>query len=238
MLTIKKKVDIRVVFKRTISLSFLSVFFIGLAYFVFSPVMIVAISSTGVATPTLTVSKEVNVSSPGVISMGPSIPGITGNTSSSLASGTATFTVQANSVAGFTMTLHASQANALASGAYNFTDYAPATPGTPDFSWQEPSDGSTAFAFSIGADTAAYANQKFRYATTTCNTGNLNSANNCFYGFDSTTPITVISTTQQTTGTGSNETVKFWAEFYNPSLSTSFPSGTYTATITATVSSN
>jgi len=238
MLTIKKRVDNKVILKRTISLSFLSLFFVGLAYFLFSPVMITAISSTGTATPTLTVSKEVNVSSPGTITMGPSIPGITGNTASSLASGTATFTVQANSVSGFTMTLAASQTNALASGSYVFSDYTPASAGVPDFAWQNPNAGSATFGFSFGADTAAYANQKFRYATTTCNTGSLNSASNCFYGFTGTTPITVIATTQQTTGLGSAETVKFWAEFYNPTLSTSFPSGTYTATITATVASN
>jgi len=132
----------------------------------------------------------------------------------------------------------ASQTNALYSGSNYFWDYAPATSGVPDYTLTNPTAGSSSFGFSIGADTATYANQKFRNSGSACNTGSNNSYANCIYGFTSTTPITVISTTTNTTGTGSAETVKFWAIFYNPSTTTSMPSGTYTATITATVSSN
>ena len=238
MFTIKKKVSHRAVFKKTLSVFLFSILSICMVYFVFSPSIIMALSSTGTAYPTLTVSKEVNVTSPGTIAMGPSIPGITGNTAASLASGTATFTVQANSDSGFTMTLHASQTNALATGSYYFSDYVPASAGVPDYTWQDPAAGSATFGFSIGADTATYADTKFKNSGSACNTGSSNSAENCFFGFNSTTPITVINTTAPTTGTGSDETVKFWAEFYNPTTSTSLPSGTYIATITATISSN
>lgn len=239
MITIKKKIDNKQVLKKTLSLSIISIFLIGLLYTAASPSIIMsATSSTGVANPTLTVSKEVNVSSPGTVNMGPSIPGITGNSASAPASGTAAFTVQANSTSGFTMTLHASQANALYSGSNYFDDYTPGTPGTPDYEFQNPSDGTAEFGFSIGADTASYADPKFKNSGSACNTGSLNDADNCIYGFNSTTPITVINTTTNTTGLGSEENVKFWAVFYNPSLSTSLPSGTYAATITATISSN
>jgi hypothetical protein len=238
MFIIKRSINHKTVLKKTLSVFLFSILSICMVYFVFSPSIIMALSSTGTAIPTLTVSKEVNVTSPGTVTMGPSIPGITGNTSASLASGTATFTVQANSDSGFTMTLHASQANALATGAYNFSDYVPASAGVPDFAWQDPDAGSATFGFSIGADTADYADTKFKYATTTCNTGSLNSASSCFYGFNSTTPITVITTTGPTTGAGSAETVKFWAEFYNPTTTAILRSGVYTATITATISSN
>jgi len=242
MLTIKK-IDNKIIIRRVVVVFLSSMLLLSLSYFLFSPVIIGAagVSSTGTATPTLTVTKEVNVSSPGVVALTPSIAGITGSPSGAPSSGTASFTVQTSSQSGFNMTLYAGANPALATGAYTFADYTNVAVASPDFTWQNPSSGTTSFGFSIGADTATNAVLKFRNSGASCGTGVVNSTTNCIFtlrGYTSGNPLPVISTSSQTSGAGSTEQVKFFASFYNPSLSTSIPADSYTATITATVASN
>ena len=242
MLTIKK-IDNKIIIRRVVVVFLSSMLLLSLSYFLFSPVIIGAagVSSTGTATPTLTVTKEVNVSSPGVVALTPSIAGITGSPSGAPSSGTASFTVQTSSQSGFNMTLYAGANPALATGAYNFADYTDAIVSTPDYTWTNPTSGTTSFGFSVQADTATHAAVKFRNNGAACQLGSTNSTTNCIYTFRGVlvgTPLTVVSTDNATTGTGSTEQVKFFASFYNPSLSTSIPADTYTATITATVASN
>ena len=107
--------------------------------------MIKASSASGTATPTLLVTGEINVTSPGIINLQNSIPGMTGNFGYP-ASGTAIFNVITSNSAGFAMTLSASSdTNVLASGSSYFSDYLATT--TPDYSWQSPSVGSGTFGF-------------------------------------------------------------------------------------------
>ncbi len=229
-----KKVNSKIIVKRVAVLTVISVFLLGTSYFLFSPVIIMAYSSTGTATPTLAVTAEVNVTSPGTVTLNNSIPGMTGNYGAP-ASGTATFTVTSNSVTGFTMTLYASQANALATGSNYFSDYDATT--TPDYSWASPSVGSATFGFAVGASGAdgVDAVQTFKNNGGACNiSGGTNSASYCWRGFNSTTPINAISRTTASGASGLSETVVFQAEFRG-GTGYYLTSGTYTATITATV---
>jgi hypothetical protein len=133
------------------------------------------------------------------------------------------------------MTLHSSQTNALATGAYYFSDYAATT--TPDYSWQSPSVGSGTFGFALGASgtSGVDATQTFKNNGGACNiSGGTNSASFCWRGFSSTTPINAISRSTASGASGLSETVVFKAE-YRGGTGYYLTSGTYTATITATV---
>ena len=233
---IRKKVDSKIILKRVVLLFSLSIFFIGLSYFSFLPVIIKA-ANTGTATPTLEVTGELNVTSPGVIILQNSIPGMTGNYGNP-ASGTATFTVTSNSVTGFTMTLSsASDSNSLATDSYYFSDYDATT--TPDYSWISPSVGSGTFGFAIGASgiEGADASQAFKNNGGVCNiSGGTNTAAYCWRGFTGTlsAPVQVINRNTASDVNGTSETVVFQAE-YHGGTGYYMTSGTYTATITATL---
>ena len=233
---IKKKVDNRAVLKRVAILSFASIFFIGLSYFVFLPVIIKA-ANTGTAVPTLSVTAEVNITSPGTITLQNSIPGMTGNYGNP-ATGTATFTVTSNSVTGFTLTLSSgTDSNVLATGSYHFSDYAAS--GTPSYAWSSPAVGSSSFGFAIGASgtNGVDAAQAFKNNGGACNiSGGTNSASFCWRGFQGTnvSPVQVINRTTASGVNGISESVVFKAE-YRGGTGYYLTSGVYTATITATV---
>lgn len=236
----------KIMAKKVACLSFCILFLMGLFYYSIIPEIVSAVSTTGTATPTLAVNTELNVTSPGSVSLTPSIGGLTGNYGNP-ASGTVTFTVTSNSSTGFNLKLHASQVHALYRGAaatQYFGDYTPVAGlgNTPDYAWQSPASYTAWFGFSVGADTAANAYQPYRSdGASKCNqtaTTN-NSTSNCFQGFNSTTDYTVVSTSTTGGAAGQAENIRFLAEFNNPALGTGLlENGTYTATITATVAAN
>ena len=231
-----KKINNKIIIKRVFALTVLSVFLAGTSYFIFSPAIIMAYSSTGTATPTLVVTGELNVTSPGVITLSNSIPGMTGNYGNP-ASGTAIFTVVTSNVAGFTMTLSAgTDSDVLATGAYYFSDYTATA--TPDYTWTSPDVGSGTFGFALGASgtQGADAAQAFKNNGGACNiSGGTNSASYCWRGFQNSfsTPVPVINRGTATPDGGIEETVVFQAE-YRGGTGYYLTSGTYTATITAT----
>lgn len=241
------------ILRRVASISLLSILFLGLIYVLFSPSLIAA-SNQGMLfslfsipsakavsqTVQLTVANEATVSAPGTLTLSGTINGISGG----VASGTAAFGVLSASNVGFTMSVHASQTNALVgTGTYNFSDYAPAVAGSPDFTWVSPIAGSSAFGFAVLADAVGSANQKWRYTTTApCNVsgGTGNAVSNCWYGFNSTADIQVVNNTAGFHSTLSTETLNFEAEHKQGSGSNNvaIPEGTYTATITVTVAAS
>lgn len=172
------------------------------------------------------------VSSPANLTMTPSIPGITGG----VASGTASFNVISDNTAGFSMGIFASTTHSLvASGdaGYYFSNY-PAT-STPSYNWSVPA-GQAQFGFTVEPQTSADIVQAFldngssvcNYASGTYHT------DKCWAGFDSTNTTLVINRSNRTDNTGESETIKFKAD----SEAALLKSGTYNATITATVSAN
>lgn len=172
------------------------------------------------------------VSSPGDLAMLPSIPGISGG----VASGTASFGVITDNLAGFNMGINASTLHSLvASGdaTYYFSNY-PAT-STPSYTWSVPA-GQAQFGFTIEPHTSADLVQAFLdNGSSVCNyTGGAYHADKCWAGFNGTSTSTIINRTTRTDNTGESETIKFKADSEGADLK----SGTYKATITTTVSAN
>lgn len=257
-----KKVSNKIIIKRAASIFTLSVLFLGIFYVLFSPLLIAATQSvesnpgslsqnlfsllrgfgsyqamaatTGSVTVTVAVGKEVSITAPGNFSLTGTINGISGGT----ATGNAAFSVLNSSELGFNMTIKASTSPALATGSYNFSDYSPnASTGTPDYTWAAPSAGSSSFAFSVGADTGTYANQKFRNTSSLCNQGSTNSTTNCWSGFNGTTAIPVVSTSAFSS-VPVTETISLKAAFTSGNNTAMEADANYQATITATVATN
>lgn len=248
------------IIKKVVSIFTLSVFSIALFYVLFSPLLIAVMqpanpaiqglfsfisgglggfqtalaATSGSTVVSVVVGKEVSITAPANFTLTGTINGISGGT----ASGTAGFTILNSSQSGFNMSVYASASPALATGAYNFTDYSPnASTGTPDFNWTAPSAGATKFGFAVGADASGNANQKFKYSGSACNaSGGTNSSNYCYSGFNSTTPIPVVSTSSFS-ASNVTENIILIAQF-TPTSGTSIAADTYKATITATVSTN
>jgi len=228
-------------FKKVFKLTVLSLLSFFVVYAFFTPVLVsgLTVTPTGTATPTLAINQEINVTSPGTVTMTPSIGGLTGNYQSP-ASGSATFTITSNSASGYTMTLQADQSHALHAGTAStqyFLDYVPVVPGTPDYSWKSPASNTAWFGFAIYSDHAV---QAFQTNETVCNVATINvEPSHCWVGFNGTTPINAVDSSVPSVVAGEDATVYFRAEFNNPSLGSQLlQSGSYTATVTATVASN
>jgi hypothetical protein len=266
MFTIKK-VEKKVVIKRAASISLLAVFSLAIFYVLFSPVLIsvtqpggmnsvssllyslspfqVAMAATSAATSpftvTLTVGKEITITSPGTLALTGTINGITGGS----ATGSTSLAVVNSSAAGFTMSMAASTSPAMQMGGtgtatyQSFANYQ--STATPDYTWINGGAGVQQFGFSVGADALASAAQAFRSTASACNAspGTTNSITNCFAGFNALTSTTIVApTTFNTTGAGSStETIFFEAQRTSGSTN-ALESGAYQATITVTANTN
>ena len=189
--------------------------------------------TSGSTTVSLTVNKEVQITAPSNFSLSGTINGVSGG----VATGNAAFSVLAGDTSGFMMNIAAQAAPALVNGSYNFADYTPnAYTGTPTYAWTAPGAGLTAFGFAVGADAPANAAPKFRSSAGTCGSGSSNSASNCWSGFDGTTQIPVVQTSAFSSSP-LTENIALEAQFSNGN-NTSIANGTYSTTITATVSVN
>jgi len=219
--------------KETAALTIMVSLLITLNYFIFEPEIIKGAADTIVVTQVVTA--ETAISTPVDVSMSGSIAGVTGNLGAPT-TGSVAWTISSNNSFGFQMTLAASTNPALRlDGTYNFSDYSPASAGTPDYSWTSPAASAAEFGYTVEPATAADTIAKFMdNGVDTCNSGTNNTANKCWYNFSSITPETVINRSSNTSSGGEVETVRFQAESNAKYLS----SGNYTATITATVTDN
>lgn len=219
--------------KETAAITVIVSFIIALNYFVFEPEIIKGASDSIIVTQQVTA--ETAISAPSNVNMSGSIAGVTGNLGAPT-TGSVIWTVTSNNSGGFQMTLAASTNPALRlDGTYNFSDYSPASAGTPDYSWTSPAASSAEFGYTVEPATAADTIAKFRdNGVDTCNTDVNNTPNKCWYNLSSITPETVINRLSNTSSSGEAETVRFQAESNAKYLA----SGNYTATITATVTDN
>ena len=151
--------------------------------------------------------------------------GVSNNT----AVGTSTWSVVTTNSLGYFMTIRASTNPAMQSGANQVADFSTTT---MPHSWSV-SANDARFGFSVfGSDT----NASVWGSGTFCNGAATSTTNNSlnYYGFY-TTATTTASNTVPTSPTGNNTTVCYAAQ---QGSSYYIPSGTYTATITATVTTN
>jgi hypothetical protein len=213
--------------QRFLSVSFVSVGLVGLV-FVFAGAVAgslepatasAAVASSSVVI-TLNVTQGISISSPINSSMSATL-GVAQNS----AVGTTTWTVITNDVAGYTLSVNATNTPAMKTGSASVADYQ--TTGTPN-TWSV-SSGNAAFGYSaFGTDVP----------TGTWGTGalcsgasgpNATSTTLKYEGF-TTSPFQVASRAATTTPSGIATTVCYAVEQNNVFI----PSGTYTATIVAT----
>ena len=173
-------------------------------YFVSEPGLSKAATDSDVVTVNLTVSGTISLSSPADVTMSPAITGTGSST------GTAQWTVTTNNSAGYKLEVEASASPAMVSGSDTFADYTEGVAGTPE-TW------SVAAADSEFGFTASGTDAESKYNT------------DLYEGFSGATKIQVASANAETTGTAT--TVGFKAEV---GASKSQPTGSYSATITAT----
>lgn len=173
----------------------------------------------------------ITITAPDDITMDPAIPGISGGTGS----GSSQWTVMTDSAAGYTLEVSAEETPALqcAYGGCDgevFSDYASATPGSPDFDWLI-TPSSSAFGLTPeGTDIV----QKYRDDGDDCGTGNLDTPDKCWYGPTPTAEI-ISKSMQSNQPDGTATVIKFKAQ----SGSSHFQEeGGYQATITVTAITN
>jgi len=176
------------------------------------------------------------VSSPGNISLPSNINGISGG----VATGSASWNVITDNLAGFNMSINASTAHAMvASGdaTYYFDNYPTTTayPSTSTYTWSVPA-GQAKFGFTVAPHTGADLVQAFLdNSSNACNyAAGAYHFEKCWVGFNGITATTIISRTNRTDNTGESETVEFKADSEHRLLK----SATYYATITTTVFAN
>lgn len=167
-------------------------------------------------------SVQISLSAIDMVSMNPSIPGVSGGTSN----GSTTFTVITDNPAGYEVTIAAENSPALQeqASANTIADYAPSS--------------AADYTFSLGASDAhmgysvesAAAAARFLHSGATCNTGSTNTALQCWDGL-STTSATVVTSASANHPAGTEATLHFRVGVGG---SVSQTPGTYVATTTVT----
>lgn len=168
----------------------------------------------------------ISISAPPDITMSQVIPGIGGGA----ATGSASWTVITDNLAGYTLTARASTAPALKSGGNSFADYTPAQSGTSDFSFSI-ANNTSEFGFTPeGTDVV----QKFLDNGSTCGIGSGNTSDACWYNF-ATSDVNISNSLFANQPSGTNTTIKVEAMSGSANTQTA---GTYTAMIIVTATPN
>jgi hypothetical protein len=170
----------------------------------------------------------ISISSPGNAVMKPDIQGISGGTAAT----SSAFYVITDSSSGFNLKINASSVPAMqlvGDPTHYFSDY----PTTPTYNWNV-APGNSQFGFTIEPGTEADVSEGFLDNGAACGSGSYH-ADTCWSGFKGTDLTTIINRTSRTSDNpGELETVKFQAQSNDNFLL----SGSYSATITITASSN
>ena len=207
--------------KKVITASIISLFFMQMFYITaIEPTRAGAVTAADDVIVTLNVVTGVTISDGAAVTMAPNI-GISADQSI----GASSWVVRTNSNTGYVLAVKASASPALVSGLNSFADYTEGTNGVPEL-WSVAA-GTKEFGFSAyGADVA----DGTWGALDTCGAAGVPGGNK-YVGFE-TTDQTIASSNTVTSTTGTTTNICFAAE-----QDTVFaPSGTYTATITATAS--
>lgn len=209
----------KIIFKKVLSISLISLLSFSALYVVVEPVVVSALTATDSIVVTLTVDSGITISTGSDVTMSPNL-GVTSDTST----GSSSWIVKTNHATGYTLGVKASTSPALASGSNSFADYTEATAGTPDL-WTL-ATGAKEFGYSAYGDDVPDAT----WGTgSSCGSGATIPTDLKYVG----TKITdkVIATRNSVTPTAGITTNICFAAAQKDVYA---PSGTYTATITAT----
>lgn len=205
--------------KKTTTISLVSILLIQMVYSTMEPKIAMAATATDNVVVTLVVGSGITITTPGDVTMSPAI-GMTSDTSI----GSVVWNVESNNANGYSLGVKASASPALVSAGGSFADYTETSAGAPEL-----------WSIDVGTKEFGYSAFGSNINTTTwgtganCGTGGAPSTTLKYIGFETTDKIVA----QQSGATGSSgvdSTVCFAAEQNDVYA----PSGTYTATITAT----
>ena len=166
----------------------------------------------------------ISLASPGNINMGSGT--ISLSQDDVLGTGSA-WTVKTDNPAGYILTFKTDQSNCMDSGTDQFTDYTEASAGTPD-AWLVDA-ANYEFGFSVYGNDVSTAKWG---DSTSCGSGSTPDGILKWMGFTSTTAITVATSGNRTTTSGTETTICVGAQ---QGSNVYAPDGNYTADITATV---
>ncbi|NTW48078.1 MAG: hypothetical protein HGA48_04055 [Candidatus Yonathbacteria bacterium] len=207
------------IFKLFFSSATIMALMLTLVYPALEPVIVRA-QVTDTVVVTQTVDAGIAISSPSDITMTHL------STTQNSAVGSATWTVTTNNQAGYTLDVHASTDPALQSGSEQFTDYTETSAGVPEV-WNVVS----AYEFGFSAyGTHVPAAWDTNTATDCIEGANVPGVDLRWLGFNGTTDIEVASSSSETGTSGIASTICVATEQDGVFA----PSGVYTATITAT----
>ncbi|MCD6500611.1 hypothetical protein J7K42_01170 [bacterium] len=199
---------------------------VGIGFLIFGGYALVEPLQVGAVTDTttvsLTVTEEISLTAPAAISMSPDI-----TMSVSTSTGGGAWNVKTNSQAGYTLSLHADQTNALhdSSTGEAFTDCATTTPGAWNTACEDPNNyifGFSAYGPDVPDGTWGTGND--------CTSGFPNNDLN-YRGFDGTTDIQIASANSETGTSGTDSTMCVAA---TQGSNVYAPDGSYSTTITGT----
>jgi hypothetical protein len=210
---------------------------LGMLFVTFEPSLgFGAISYSDQFTVSQLVSEEMSiVTPPSDVTMSPTLGGLTGGT----ANGSTQVIVRTSNITGYNLTLEASSSLGMI-GITNPANYIPAyTPsveGVPDYDFTT-AVGTARFGYSVEASTTADLAQIFRNNGSVCNDASGGDvADHCWLN-SSTTPVTIVNRSTQTTASGATTTINFRVEF-NGTPSPVIPDDTYISTTTITATTN
>lgn len=204
-----------------------------LSFSVFEPTVSRAITDDFIVTQTIT-SEISFVASTTDVTMSNPITSLTGGTSN----GTTTAVVRTNDSDGYTMQIHFSSTTAMSrnGGAGVIANYAPATPGTPDYNF-DTTEVFGQFAYRVTANAVADIDPTFEdNGADTCGpAGGSNTYGTCWFNPEPVGGIeTIIDSDGATAASGATTTLNFRV-YVPPNPNPTIPDGTYTATATLTV---
>lgn len=205
--------------KKTTTISIISILLLQMVYSTIEPQVVIAATDADDVVVTLIVGSGITISTPGNVTMSPAI-GMTSDTSI----GSVVWNVESNNANGYSLGVKASASPALVSAGGSFADYTEGTAGAPEL-WSI-TTGTKEFGYSAFGSNI---NNTTWGSGSDCGTGGAPSTTLKYIGFETTDKVVA----QQSGATGSSgvdSTVCFAAEQSDVYA----PSGTYTATITAT----
>jgi hypothetical protein len=220
---------------KTLKTSTISLLMLALLFLIVEPAIGDAASASSQFTETLSVTAEISFLVSGSnLTLSPSLAGITGGT----ANGQTSVRVLTNNALGYAMTLTASSSLGMIGDSQGGTipAYIPASGTTADYTFTTPAN-TARFGYTVEASTTADTAQAFLdNGSNTCNTGAVNGTDTCWLNA-STSAVTIINRTTETSASGSTSTIKFRAVISaNPVPA--IPQDTYTATTTLTATTN
>ena len=213
--------------RKTISLTLSVILLLVITFVVFESEVAKGIASPDSINVTLTVTENITMNSPADIAL----TSITGMASATV-TGTATWTVKTNNDTGYNLGMKSGTTPAMQAAGLSIADYTPAIEGTPDYTWAL---GTASAEFGFSPYNATSQTAKFKNSGAACNTGANITQGQCWLNFTGT-DVQTANRSSETLAAG--EANVLWVEVQVDVANGYVEDGAYSATITATATTN